>query len=45
MGLRSHRFQEDADEFFAEFASSFSRDRRLLPYELAANRAWARHRS
>ena len=30
------------NELFYEFQRSFSFDRRLLPYELAVDRAWAR---
>jgi len=36
------RFDRPPDEVFYEFQRSFPFDRRLLPYELKANRAWAR---
>lgn len=36
------RFAQPPDETFDAFQRSFGFDRRLLPYELAANRAWAR---
>ena len=32
---------EPPDEFFAKFSTSFSFDRRLLPYDLTGSRAWA----
>lgn len=35
------RFDRAPDQVFYEFQSSFSFDRRLLPYELAVDRAWA----
>ncbi len=36
------RFERPPDEAFYQFQQSFSFDRRLLPYELAVDRAWAR---
>jgi argininosuccinate lyase len=36
------RFDQPPDELFYEFQRSFRFDRRLLPYELAVDRAWAR---
>ena len=36
------RFERPPDETFYEFQRSFPFDRRLLPYELAVDRAWAR---
>jgi len=36
------RFEEEPDRAFFEFQRSFPFDRRLLPYELAVDRAWAR---
>jgi len=36
------RFNRAPDKSFYEFQKSFSFDRRLLPYELAVDRAWAR---
>lgn len=36
------RFDRGPDAAFDAFQRSFSFDRRLLPYELAVNRAWAR---
>jgi argininosuccinate lyase len=36
------RFDKAPDATFDAFQRSFSFDRRLLPYELAVNRAWAR---
>ena len=36
------RFDRGPDRVFDEFQRSFSFDCRLLPYELAVNRAWAR---
>jgi argininosuccinate lyase len=36
------RFDHPPDKVFYEFQRSFSFDRRLLPYELAVDRAWAR---
>jgi len=36
------RFDREPDELFYEFQRSFPFDRRLLPYELAVDRAWAR---
>ena len=36
------RFDRAPDELFFEFQRSWSFDRRLLPYELAVDRAWAR---
>jgi argininosuccinate lyase len=36
------RFDRPPDETFYEFQRSFPFDRRLLPYELNVNRAWAR---
>jgi argininosuccinate lyase len=36
------RFERPPDKIFYEFQRSFSFDRRLLPYELAVDRAWAR---
>lgn len=35
------RFDRPPDETFYQFQRSFSFDRRLLPYELAVDRAWA----
>jgi argininosuccinate lyase len=35
------RFEGDPDEAFRRFDCSFGFDRRLLPYELAVDRAWA----
>jgi argininosuccinate lyase len=35
------RFEGSPDEAFFEFQRSFGFDRRLLPYELAVDRAWA----
>ena len=35
------RFDQPPDELFYEFQRSFPFDRRLLPYELAVDRAWA----
>ena len=35
------RFDRAPDKVFYEFQRSFSFDRRLLPYELAVDRAWA----
>ena len=35
------RFDRAPDELFYQFQRSFSFDRRLLPYELAVDRAWA----
>jgi argininosuccinate lyase len=35
------RFDQPPDESFYEFQRSFRFDRRLLPYELAVDRAWA----
>ena len=39
------RFDRPPDELFYEFQRSFPFDRRLLPYELAVDRAWARRDS
>ena len=36
------RFDRPPDELFYEFQRSLPFDRRLLPYELAVDRAWAR---
>ena len=36
------RFDQPPDELFYRFQRSFPFDRRLLPYELAVDRAWAR---
>lgn len=36
------RFDQPPDKLFYEFQRSFPFDRRLLPYELAVDRAWAR---
>jgi argininosuccinate lyase len=36
------RFDQPPDEIFYQFQRSFPFDRRLLPYELAVDRAWAR---
>ena len=36
------RFEQPPDELFYQFQRSFPFDRRLLPYELAVDRAWAR---
>jgi argininosuccinate lyase len=36
------RFDREPNAHFDEFQRSFSFDRRLLPYELAVDRAWAR---
>jgi argininosuccinate lyase len=36
------RFERGPDESFYEFQRSFPFDKRLLPYELAVDRAWAR---
>ena len=36
------RFDEPPNELFYQFQRSFPFDRRLLPYELAVDRAWAR---
>jgi argininosuccinate lyase len=36
------RFDQPPDALFYEFQRSFKFDRRLLPYELAVDRAWAR---
>ncbi len=36
------RFEHATDEAFYEFQRSFPFDRRLLPYELAVDRAWAK---
>ena len=35
------RFDRAPDELFYQFQRSFAFDRRLLPYELAVDRAWA----
>jgi len=37
----SGRFERGPDEVFDQFQGSFPFDRRLLPYELAVDRAWA----
>ncbi len=37
----SGRFDRGPDEVFDQFQRSFSFDQRLLPYEIAVNRAWA----
>src|SRR5215813_3394272 len=36
------RFEREPDQRFDAFQRSFSFDRRLLPYEIAVDRAWAR---
>src|ERR1700758_4770056 len=36
------RFEREPDKAFDAFQRSFAFDRRLLPYELAVDRAWAR---
>src|ERR1700740_897780 len=36
------RFEREPDKAFDAFQRSFSFDRRLLPYELAVDRAWAK---
>src|SRR6202030_1119664 len=36
------RFEREPDKRFDAFQRSFSFDRRLLPYELAVDRAWAK---
>jgi len=36
------RFDRQPDEHFDQFQRSFSFDRRLLPYEIAVDRAWAK---
>ena len=36
------RFEREPEKRFDAFQRSFSFDRRLLPYELAVDRAWAR---
>ena len=36
------RFESGPDKVFDAFQNSFAFDRRLLPYEIAADRAWAR---
>src|SRR5207245_294767 len=36
------RFERGPDEIFYEFQRSFKFDRRLLPYEVAVDRAWAK---
>ena len=36
------RFEREPDKFFDAFQRSFPFDRRLLPYELAVDRAWAK---
>jgi argininosuccinate lyase len=36
------RFDQPPDELFYQFQRSFNFDRRLLPYELSVDRAWAR---
>src|SRR5689334_17000990 len=36
------RFDREPDKVFNAFQRSFSFDRRLLPYELAVDRAWAK---
>jgi argininosuccinate lyase len=41
-GLWGGRFDRPPDELFYEFQRSLPFDRRLLPYELAVDRAWAR---
>jgi argininosuccinate lyase len=38
----SGRFDRGPDKIFDEFQRSFSFDRRLMPYEIAVDRAWAR---
>jgi argininosuccinate lyase len=35
------RFDRGPDELFDQLQRSFAFDRRLLPYEIAADRAWA----
>jgi argininosuccinate lyase len=35
------RFEREPDARFDAFQRSFSFDRRLLPYEIAVDRAWA----
>jgi argininosuccinate lyase len=40
-GLWGGRFDRAPDKLFYEFQRSFGFDRRLLPYELAVDRAWA----
>src|SRR5260370_14286492 len=40
--LGGGRFERAANEQFDAFQRSFAFDRRLLPYELAVDRAWAR---
>ncbi len=37
----SGRFDRGPDEIFDQFQRSFSFDRRLMPYEIAVDRAWA----
>ena len=37
----SGRFDRGPDEIFDQFQRSFAFDRRLLPYEIAVDRAWA----
>ncbi|MEW6746300.1 MAG: argininosuccinate lyase [Planctomycetota bacterium] len=41
MALMRARLHENPDEFFSSFNRSFAFDRRLLPYDLRASRAWA----
>jgi argininosuccinate lyase/amino-acid N-acetyltransferase len=41
MTLWGELHSEPPNEFFARFSSSFSYDRRLLPYDLTGSRAWA----
>jgi len=41
MNLWGELHSEPPDEFFARFSSSFSCDRRLLPYDLEGSQAWA----
>jgi argininosuccinate lyase len=41
-GLWGGRFDRPPDQLFYEFQRSLPFDRRLLPYELAVDRAWAR---
>src|SRR5256885_1444970 len=36
------RFEREPDKTFDAFQRSFAFDRRLLPYELAVDRAWAK---
>jgi len=36
------RFEREPDKKFDAFQRSFSFDRRLLPYEIAVDRAWAK---